>query len=65
MHLILSKTAGREAERETMKTESQINPDLCVCCGKPIPEGRMVCYACETDGNSRTVKPPKDRKYDF
>lgn len=23
------------------------NVDTCVCCGEPIPEGRMVCYACE------------------
>ena len=21
--------------------------DTCVCCGKYIPEGRMVCYSCE------------------
>ena len=21
--------------------------DICVCCGKYIPEGRMVCYSCE------------------
>ena len=26
-------------------------PDICVCCGKPVPEGRMVCYFCETGGN--------------
>ncbi len=22
--------------------------DLCVCCGVPVPEGRMVCAACES-----------------
>lgn len=21
--------------------------DICVCCGKYTPEGRMVCYSCE------------------
>lgn len=21
--------------------------DTCVCCGEVIPEGRMVCWACE------------------
>lgn len=30
-------------------------PDICVCCGKPVPEGRMVCYTCET-GN-QTMAP--------
>ena len=23
------------------------NVDRCVCCGAPIPEGRMVCPICE------------------
>lgn len=22
-------------------------PDQCVCCGRPVPEGRMVCFCCE------------------
>ncbi|MCD7884097.1 MAG: hypothetical protein LUI87_10425 [Lachnospiraceae bacterium] len=22
-------------------------PDICVCCGKPVPEGRMICWCCE------------------
>ena len=21
--------------------------DLCVCCGAPVPEGRMICATCE------------------
>lgn len=21
--------------------------DICVCCGRYVPEGRMVCYFCE------------------
>lgn len=21
--------------------------DTCICCGAPVPEGRMVCGACE------------------
>ena len=23
------------------------NVDTCVCCGEIVPEGRMVCHACE------------------
>ncbi|MCD7956964.1 MAG: hypothetical protein LUG93_14700 [Lachnospiraceae bacterium] len=22
-------------------------PDICVCCGRPVPEGRMICWICE------------------
>ena len=22
--------------------------DVCVCCGVPVPEGRMICPACES-----------------
>lgn len=25
----------------------KIPADICVCCGKPVPEGRMICWACE------------------
>lgn len=21
--------------------------DICVCCGAAVPEGRMICWACE------------------
>ncbi len=27
-----------------------ILPDICVCCGNPIPEGRQVCWICEHQG---------------
>lgn len=27
--------------------------DRCVCCGEIIPEGRMICWACE-----RGATPP-------
>lgn len=23
--------------------------DYCVCCGAPVPEGRMVCPICEAE----------------
>ncbi|MBP3391913.1 MAG: hypothetical protein J6L76_03900 [Clostridia bacterium] len=23
--------------------------DICVCCGVPVPEGRMICPNCESD----------------
>ena len=22
-------------------------PDVCICCGEPVPEGSMVCAVCE------------------
>lgn len=25
-------------------------PDICVCCGAPVWEGRQVCLCCEKDG---------------
>lgn len=31
---------------------SSLYSDICVCCGKPVPEGRMVCYSCETGKTS-------------
>lgn len=24
--------------------------NVCVCCGKVIPEGRQICKSCETEG---------------
>ena len=30
--------------------------DTCVCCGAVIPEGRMVCWACE---NRQGVRPER------
>ena len=30
--------------------------DTCVCCGAVIPEGRMVCWACE---NRQGVSPER------
>lgn len=27
------------------------NSDRCVCCGEPVPEGRMVCPTCERRAN--------------
>lgn len=30
--------------------------DTCVCCGAVVPEGRMVCWACE---NRQGVSPER------
>ena len=30
--------------------------DTCVCCGAVIPEGRMICWACE---NRQGVSPER------
>lgn len=42
-----------------MAEEQKTYPDMCVCCGSPVPEGRMVCFACE-DEDIKIV--PKERK---
>ena len=46
-----------------MKTETQTYPDVCICCGEPVPEGSMVCHACETESNiiapSKPIRPQK------
>lgn len=34
--------------------------DHCVMCGQVIPEGRMVCPACEVKANE--IKPPQPPK---
>ena len=37
------------------------NVDICVCCGRVIPEGRQVCLECELEvaegGNDYTSIP--------
>ena len=43
-----------------MRPEDQTYPEVCICCGQPVPEGRMVCYACETGGG--TVAPSKPER---
>ena len=30
--------------------------DTCVCCGAVVPEGRMICWACE---NGKGVSPER------
>ncbi|MCD8019903.1 MAG: hypothetical protein LUF92_10095 [Clostridiales bacterium] len=25
----------------------EIFPDICVCCGIPVSEGRLICWSCE------------------
>ena len=31
--------------------------DYCVCCGRPVPEGRMICFICEHNDNPVYRKP--------
>ena len=33
--------------------------DTCVCCGRYVPEGRMVCHGCEYYGGPFHVKDKK------
>ena len=35
--------------------------DTCVCCGAVIPEGRMICWACE-NGNGVSPERTNDMK---
>jgi len=42
--IMLKKSEIKESrEKLTLYTEK----DTCVCCGKYVPEGRMVCQECE------------------
>lgn len=40
-----------------MEEKITANADLCICCGEPVPEGRMVCYACETGYTPPPCRP--------
>lgn len=33
--------------REPELNNKETFPDICVCCGAPVPEGVMVCWNCE------------------
>lgn len=43
-----------------MNPKNNTNDDFCVCCGEPVPEGRMVCHSCEA-GNTN-IAPQKSTK---
>lgn len=30
--------------------------DTCVCCGRAVPKGRMVCPECEIESFERSIK---------
>lgn len=34
-----------------METKSKTHFDLCVGCGKPVPEGQMICDLCKKVNN--------------
>ncbi|MCD7761784.1 MAG: hypothetical protein LUI14_01035 [Lachnospiraceae bacterium] len=40
--------------REPELNNRETFPDICVCCGAPVPEGYMVCPKCER-GNDEDV----------
>lgn len=44
---------GELAQMEQAAKNKADNTNRCVCCGKEIPEGRMVCPICE-NGRSKT-----------
>ena len=48
---------GRSRSQATYMT------DTCVCCGMPVPEGRMVCSQCEY-ANERAVPGRKENEMD-
>lgn len=35
-------------------TKKENYPDICVCCGAPVPEGWMVCSNCENIRYAKT-----------
>ena len=35
--------------RESELNKIETFPDICVCCGAPVPEGRMICWNCEKE----------------
>ena len=37
-----------------------MNSNYCVCCGKEIPEGRMVCASCEKEDALNLKKRKQD-----
>ena len=43
-----------------MRPENNTNTDFCVCCGEPVPEGRLVCFSCET--NPKPIVLPTQTK---
>ena len=32
---------------KTLTNRNVMSEDICVCCGEPVPEGRMICWNCE------------------
>jgi len=42
--------------------DTTLYPDVCVCCGKPVPEGRMICRVCETEGVTIPNEADKPKK---
>lgn len=36
--------------------------DSCVCCGRYVPEGRMVCEICEQETNDMRINLYKSNK---
>lgn len=41
-----------------MNPKNNTNEDFCVCCGEPVPEGRMVCFSCESQPILSTSSAP-------
>lgn len=40
--------SGKAVPKLSKMPDSIIRPaDICVCCGAAVPEGRMICWACE------------------
>lgn len=45
----LKRSICRKTREKTEEKTVLLTSDLCVACGTPVPEGRMVCYACESE----------------
>lgn len=44
---VSSRESRKEEEQRDFLRKGSVNVNICVCCGREIPEGRSVCMQCE------------------
>lgn len=45
--VICYKVGKQDGKQEIMENMIACSEETCVCCGRPIPEGRQICWQCE------------------
>ena len=61
------KLKENEVEKKNFDMQEILLTDTCICCGKPVPEGTMVCFDCEQKSKEELVMryiPIKSEKID-